>query len=789
MPPRMGKSNAVAQNILLDELLKFLSMECPALLPKAREMAKKNGGSPAKLARGLKTVLRKWADFPAGETGLELWPGTRTGDAAGWYRDYLEEILDGFFRRQEIRSSITPEEKIQMYKWMVLTRTLDSRLKELFDAKDVKWNEFPSPMKGFRSWGQEAISGLTLRLRRWKEFGEKSDWIGPVIRDVGVLLAWTDDVDNPLHAQAGKMGTPMDGRDLHIGDFSKGTLPPTAPLAISTQTLIGMAYSMKMDSDDRLCVGFIGEGGASLGEWHEAINFAAATRLNMIFVLQNNQWALGTHVSEQSAVKRFALRGPGYGIPGISVYGNDPEEVAAASAWAAERARAGKGPTLLEIVSYRRSGHAHHDDSRFHGMQHRPGYEFTEERERWASADPIENYELRLQAEGVLDDFDAIREEARKRVDGATDRMRKASWPTPEVTSEIFAPRTTAVVSVPDAPKREAGYDEAVRMAISEQMEADDSVWVIGEDVSGRYDGAFGVTRGLSRKFGELRCLNSPLSEGAIIGCSVGSALFGKKPVAEMQFADFLATAFNALVNNAAKIYWRYRRPVPMVVRLPYGGASKGSQVLLGGGPFHSQCPESWFVRTPGWKIVAPATPTDAKGLMAAAIRDPNPVIFLEAKGLYSFFSRDLREEVPLGADFEIPLGEAKVRHVGSDLTCVTYGPMVFAALEAAAELEREGVGMEVVDLRTLVPLDEAAILRSVEKTNRLMIVHEDSKRGGFGAEIAALVAEQNVWNLDAPIVRVAAPDTPVPYAPPLEHAHLPKTGDILLAARRLATL
>ena len=785
----MGKSNVVAQNILLGELLKFLSMECPALLPKARELAKRNGATPGKLSKGLKTALRKWGDLPATEASGEIWPGTNAETVAGWQRDYMEEILDGFFRRQEIRASITPEEKIRMYGWMVLTRTLDSRLKELFDAKDVKWNDFPSPMKGFRSWGQEAISGLTLRLRRWTEHGDRSDWIGPVIRDIGVHLAWTDDVDNPLHAQAGKMGTPMDGRDLHIGDFGKGTLPPTAPLAISAQTLIGMAYSLKMDGDDRLCVSFIGEGGASLGEWHEAINFAAAQKLNMIFVLENNQWALGTHVSEQSATKRFALRGPGYGIPGITVYGNDPEEIAAASAWAAERARAGKGPTLLEVVSYRRGGHAHHDDSRFHGMPHRPGYEYSEERDRWAAADPVENYEARLRSGGVPADFDSIREEARKRVDDATERMRKAPWPTPDVTTEIFAPRTTPVVSNPGAPKREAGYDEAIRMAIAEQMEVDDSVWVIGEDVSGRYDGAFGVTRGLGRKFGERRCLNSPLSEGAIIGCSVGSALFGKKPVAEIQFADFLATAFNALVNNAAKIYWRYRRPVPMVVRLPYGGAAKGSQVLLGGGPFHSQCPESWFVRTAGWKIVAPATPTDAKGLMAAAIRDPNPVIFLEAKGLYSFFSRDLREEVPLGADFEIPLGEAKVRHVGSDLTCVTYGPMVFSALDAAAELEKEGVGMEVIDLRTLVPLDENAILRSVEKTSRLMIVHEDSRRGGFGAEIAALVVEQDFWNLDAPIVRVGAPDRPVPYSPPLEYGHLPKTGDVLQAARRLSAL
>jgi 2-oxoisovalerate dehydrogenase E1 component beta subunit len=222
------------------------------------------------------------------------------------------------------------------------------------------------------------------------------------------------------------------------------------------------------------------------------------------------------------------------------------------------------------------------------------------------------------------------------------------------------------------------------------------------------------------------------------------------------------------------------------VVRLPYGGAAKGVQVLLGGGPFHSQCPEAWLLHAPGCKIVAPAFPSDAKGLMAAAIRDPNPVIFLEAKGLYSLFSRDLREEVPLGADFEISIGHAAIRREGADLTCVSYGPMVFAALEAADELEQKGISMEVVDLRSLVPLDEETILRSVRKTHRALIVHEATRRGGPGAEIAAIIAERELWSLEAPIVRVAAPDGPVPYSPPLEHAFLPSAEKIVQAARRL---
>ncbi len=253
-----------------------------------------------------------------------------------------------------------------------------------------------------------------------------------------------------------------------------------------------------------------------------------------------------------------------------------------------------------------------------------------------------------------------------------------------------------------------------------------------------------------------------------------------------MQFADFLAPGFNALVNNAAKIHWRWGRPVPLVVRLPYGAATGTMNRLLGGGPFHSQCPEMWFLRTPGWKIVAPSTPTDAKALMIAAIRDDNPVIFLEAKGLYGFFRDDLREEVPLGTEHELPLGSAVVRREGDDLTILTYGAMTWTALEAAEQLAADSISAEVVDLRSLVPLDEATIETSITKTNRVLILHEDTRRGGLGGELAALISEKFFYHLDAPIHRVTAPDTPTPYSPPLEYDYLPKAEDVVEAARCL---
>ena len=518
--------------------------------------------------------------------------------------------------------------------------------------------------------------------------------------------------------------------------------------------------------------------------------------------LRNSAWfsssrtisgRLGTHVSEQTAAKRFALRGAGYGMPGLTIFGNDPDEIAAAVTWAADRARQGSGPALIELVTYRRPGHAHHDDDRFHGNAEIkvPGYEYPEEGADWAKADPLALYEQRLLALGVINEseLEQMRQAADAEVAEAAEAAAEAPWPDPsDYRDRVYAPRESPPAPLPtEVETRKMAYDEAVRQALTEMMEEDERVYVLGEDVGGRYGGAFGVTRGLTKRFGDGRCLNTPLAESAIVGCAVGSALSGFRPVVEMQFADFLAPGFNALVNNAAKLHWRWGKPVPMVVRLPYGGATGTTNRLLGGGPFHSQCPEMWFVRTPGWKIVAPASPIDAKGLMIAAIRDQNPVIFLEAKGLYGFFRNDLREEVPLGPEHETEIGTALIRREGTDITLLTYGAMVWTALGAADELAAEGISLEVVDLRTLWPLDSETIRASVEKTGRALLLHEDTRRGGFGGELAAVIADGSFFHLDAPIVRVSAPDTPVPYSPPLEYDFLPKVEQVVEAARRLA--
>ena len=317
-------------------------------------------------------------------------------------------------------------------------------------------------------------------------------------------------------------------------------------------------------------------------------------------------------------------------------------------------------------------------------------------------------------------------------------------------------------------------YLDALRQGIWQEMERDPAVFLLGEDI-GVYGGAFKVTAGMLEKFGPERVIDTPISESAIVGAAVGAALMGLRPVAEMQFMDFISCGFNQIVNMAAKIHYRWGPKVPIVIRGPSGAG-------VHGGPFHSQSNEMWFVHTPGLKVVAPATAYDAKGLIKAAIRDDNPVIFFEHKFLY----RRIKEEVP-EEDYVVPLGQAVVRREGSDITVITYGAMVWTALEAAEQLEKEGLSLEVVDLRTLLPYDEQTVLASVRKCSKVILLHEDTRTGGMAGELAALIAEKAFEDLDGPIVRVTAPDTPVPYSPPLEEYFLPSARKVVDAARELA--
>jgi 2-oxoisovalerate dehydrogenase E1 component beta subunit len=321
---------------------------------------------------------------------------------------------------------------------------------------------------------------------------------------------------------------------------------------------------------------------------------------------------------------------------------------------------------------------------------------------------------------------------------------------------------------------RETTYLEAISQALDEEMSRDERVFLMGEDI-GIYGGAFKITDGFLDKFGEWRVLDTPLSESGIVGAAIGAAMMGMRPVVEMQFADFISCAFDQITEVAAKNHYRWGAAVPLVIRAPFGGG-------VHGGPFHSECPEGWFFHSPGLKIVAPSTPYDAKGLLTAAIRDPNPVIYFEHKFLY----RRIKAILPEG-EIIVPIGKADVKRVGQDISVLTYGAMVHVALEAADALAKEGIDLEVVDLRSLMPFDQETIYESVKKTSKAIVLHEDNKTGGVGAEIAARLTEDCFDHLDGPILRIAAPDTPVPFSTPLEEYFLPNAGDVVKAARKLA--
>lgn len=322
--------------------------------------------------------------------------------------------------------------------------------------------------------------------------------------------------------------------------------------------------------------------------------------------------------------------------------------------------------------------------------------------------------------------------------------------------------------------EKETVYLDAISQALDEEMSRDEQVFLMGEDI-GPYGGAFRVTEGFQKKYGDWRVLDTPLAESGFVGAAIGAAMMGMRPVVEMQFADFISCAFDQITQMAAKSHYRWGAAVPIVIRAPYGGG-------IHGGPFHSACPEAWFFHFPGLKIVAPSSPYDAKGLLKSAIRDDNPVLYLEHKYLYRRSKGVLPTE-----EFVVPIGEGDIKRQGEDISVMTYGAMVPVALEAAEQLSGEGIDLEVVDLRTLLPLDQEIILSSVRKTSKAIVLHEDTKTGGVGAEIAALVAEHCFESLDGPIMRIAAPDTPVPYSPPLEEFFLPRVHDVVTAARQLA--
>jgi 2-oxoisovalerate dehydrogenase E1 component len=751
----------------------------------------------------------------------ETTPGVTADVRLAQARDELAAACDGFLRREAIRASLTPDERREMLRGMVLTRATDNRLKTFFNSGEVRYGQMPFQGKGFRSLGQEAIYAAAIRLRRGPAYsGVNGEWTGdvvaPLIRDLGVAIAMRPEpgtIRMVLNAQMAKAGPPLEGKDLHLGDFGSGVLPPAAPLTISTLTSAGIALAFARQQTQRVVVTFAGDGGSSLGEWHEAINVCAARRLPAVFCIENNQTALSTPIAEQTAARVFADKAAGYGIPGITIDGTDPDAIAAAFAWAAERARAGEGPTLIELISMRMCGHAHHDDMLYLGRDPHPswaypprdqhGYADQQLFEYWAARDPLPTYAARLLADGLIDEgtLDRMKAEAERLVEREARAVVELPWPAPETAGvgvvagesprvhvEVLAPEVRLqsaaaaneqALAVDPGPAFEAKgrtFLEGVMLGVADALRQDPRVFVYGEDVGGKYGNAFLLLRPLLQEFGD-RILNSPLAEGAVLGVCVGAALAGERPIGEIQFNDFVATGFNQLVNNAAKIRYRWGGSVPMVIRLPWGG-------LRHAGPYHSQNTEAWFYRTPGLKIVVPSTPHDARALMAAAVADPDPVLFYEHIALY----RDprIKQGLPEQAPMPIPIGRGALRRNGEDLAIVSYGAYVHVAMRVAETLSRDGIEASVVDLRSLAPLDRPLVLAVVRRCHRVLIVHEDSRTGGIGESLAAIVQEETFEFLDAPVRVIGALDTPVPYSPPLEEFFLPNEAQVERAARLL---
>jgi 2-oxoisovalerate dehydrogenase E1 component len=603
----------------------------------------------------------------------------------------------------------------------------------------------------------------------------KYDWVSPYYRDVVLCMRMGVTPLDLMLAVLAKPADPASGGKQTPGHFSDTRLNITSggsPVATQLVRGSGVAYALKMDGTDKVLMTCYGEGAGSEGDAHEAFNFAAIYKVPEIFVCENNGFAISTPFRKEYAIEYAAQRAAGYGFPGVTLDGRDPVTCYVVAKQAIARARAGEGPTLIECLVDRLGAHSSEDDQR--------RYRTQEEIELLAKNDCLEQFKKRLLEEGVLNakEISEYEERVKDEVSQATSEgMESPDAPAENALTNVYGLDVPKAIGPADAGEtEEMNMVSALRSCLAEEMERDERVMVLGEDV-GQKGGVFLVTDGLRKRFGEARVIDPPLAESSIAGVALGLAIAGKRPVAEMQFTDFAHMAFNQITNEIAK--FRYRSDgdwaVPMVVRAPMGGHAHGAL-------YHSQSIEARFA-TPGLKIVIPSTPYEAKGLLLAAIRDPDPVLFFEHKRLYRMF----KEAVPKG-EYLIPLQVARTAREGTDISVFCYGLMVHYALEAARTLDADGVSVEIVDLRTVYPLDRDAIIASARKTGKCLVLYEDNFSVSVGSEIAALIAD-DAWRwLDAPVKRLGGLDVPsMPYAPAMEDFFMPNPEKITAALRALA--
>ncbi|MCC6178147.1 MAG: dehydrogenase E1 component subunit alpha/beta [Chloroflexi bacterium] len=650
-------------------------------------------------------------------------------------------------------AAVSTEKLLEIHASMARIRTFEERMRELFLA---------DRLPGFVHLyvGEEAIAaGICAALRR-------DDYIASTHRGHGHALAKGARMDQMAAEIMGKATGMCGGKggSMHVADFSVGMLGCNGIVGGGIGIATGAAFSAKYRGTDQVAVAFFGDGASSKGQFHEALNWAAAKKLPAIFVCENNHYAQFTDPAFTVSVENIADRATGYGIPGEVVDGQDAQAVFEAASRAVARARRGEGPTLLEMKTYRYYGHYVGDPER---------YRSREEVAEWRARDPLSLLEGRLLEERHCDRaaIDASLEAARHEMEEA-ERFAFES-PLPDVAqalADVYAP-SLATTEQPGGGLRDLTFGEATREAMRQAMTAAPNVVVMGEDI--HWGGNFGQFNGLYDEFGPDRVVDMPISEPIIVSTALGAAITGLRPIISMSFVDFTLSAADELFNQVSKIRYMFggQVRVPLVFRASDGAVRQAAAQ-------HSQCLEAIFAHLPGLKVVAPSTVADAKGLLAAAIADGNPVMYLEHKVLGK-----AKGPAPAG-EYLIPIGKAAVAREGADVTVVTYSLMTRLCLEVAEQLAGEGIDVEVIDLRSVAPIDWDTIADSVRKTHRAVVVHEAYMHGGLGAEIAARIGRDLFDELDGPVERVGARHAPMPFSPPLENAVLPSTEDIRAAIR-----
>ncbi len=604
--------------------------------------------------------------------------------------------------------------------------------------------------KWFSGFGQEGTSvGAALAM-------DKTEFILPMHRNLGVFTSREIPLQKLFAQFQGKDSGFTKGRDrsFHFGTIDYRIVGMISHLGPQMGIADGIALAHKLKKENSATLVFTGDGGASEGDFHEAINVAAVWDLPVIFAIENNAWGLSTPSKEQFRCKQFIDKAIGYGIEAVQVEGNNILEVYDAVKRIAEDIRKNPRPVLLECVTFRMRGHEEASGTKYYpqGLQ-----------DHWAAKDPVANYEKWLIENKILTDekISAYRNSIKKEIEDALEIAFAEPRPVPDTQKELrdlFKP-FHFVETHASGNKTEKRLIDAIHDGLKAAMKKHPNLVLMGQDIA-EYGGVFKITEGFVNEFGKDRVRNTPLCESAIVGTALGLSICGMKAMMEMQFADFVTEGFNQIINNLAKIHWRWGQNADVVIRMPTGAG-------VAAGPFHSQSNEAWFFHTPGLKVVYPSSPEDAKGLLLAAFEDPNPVLFFEHKALYRSTTGNVPDDY-----YTIEIGKAKTVCTGESISIITYGYGVHWAMEILKK--HPGISADVIDLRTLLPLDKEAIFSSVRKTGKAIVLHEDTLTGGIGGEISALISENCFESLDAPVIRVASLDTPVPFAAELENNFLP---------------